>query len=82
MMLALINDADSKWDVIDRKNGHHSILNVRYPRQYAVSGYRSKVEEQVTGEESDQTWLIKPSSKGQYTFVFIMIKVPVYEVGH
>jgi len=70
--LILFNDANYKWNIIDRKNGHHGIVNVRHPTQYAASDNRAAAGAQVVGWERDHTWLIqKTEVKGQYTFVLI-----------
>ncbi|KAF8805909.1 hypothetical protein BYT27DRAFT_7168910 [Phlegmacium glaucopus] len=61
------DDPGEQWNIIDRKNGHHGIVNVRH-KQYAASGNRAVAGEQVIGWERDQTWLIqKTRVKGQYT---------------
>ncbi|KDR66710.1 hypothetical protein GALMADRAFT_147604 [Galerina marginata CBS 339.88] len=61
------NDTGEQWEVINRKNGHHGIRNIRH-RQYAASGTRSLAQEHVAGWEREQPWLLqKTEVKGQYT---------------
>ncbi|KAF8189399.1 hypothetical protein BJ912DRAFT_903477 [Pholiota molesta] len=55
------NEPGEQWDVINRKNGHHSIQNFGH-KNYAQSGSRSKVGAVVTGMDSKQggqMWLIQ-----------------------
>ncbi|KAF8191338.1 hypothetical protein BJ912DRAFT_963997 [Pholiota molesta] len=61
------DDPGEQWNIKDCKNGHHIIKNVGHG-QFAASGNRSAVGEEVIGWEREQQWLIqKTRVEGKYT---------------
>ncbi|KAF8176483.1 hypothetical protein BJ912DRAFT_1063917 [Pholiota molesta] len=61
MLASICNNANQKWIITERDNGHHTIQNIGH-KQYAASGSRSQAGEPVRGREKPQTWLIQKTT--------------------